>query len=279
MKVVQTLSLIVALGCSHAGAAQDVSNTSDVQAERSAGVGSPVIVPFSVPKSQPERSVSWPRLVPNLVHDQKQIALFPRSLARGNHLRPTIAFAGVTAALVAGADVPVAEHFRRTTSFAGFNRALSSTNTSAALFAIPSAFYAVGLARRDAYAQHTFLLAGEAVLDSEILTSVMKDIDRRLYPGDVPPNGDFAGTWFKKTTGGYVGGMGSFPSGHGIAAFSLATVFADRYRNHAWVRWTSYGLAGVVSFSRLSLQAHFLSDSVAGGVIGYVVAHNVVLHN
>src|SRR6184192_4438522 len=51
-----------------------------------------------------------------------------------------------------------------------------------------------------------------------------------------------------------------FPSGHSIGAFSLATVFARRYREHRWVPWVAYGLAGLVSFSRITAQAHFPSD-------------------
>jgi hypothetical protein len=37
----------------------------------------------------------------------------------------------------------------------------------------PVVFYAIGLMRKDTYAQHTVLLAGEAVIDSEILTTVL----------------------------------------------------------------------------------------------------------
>ena len=224
------------------------------------------------------QEVSWPRLIPNLAHDQKEIARFPLSLPRGRHLKPALAVVAVTAGLVAAVDVPVAEHFRRTTSFNGFNRIFSSTNTSIAMFSIPGAFYGTAVWRKDIWGQDTFLFAGEAVLDSEILTSVMKDIDRRLYPRDVPTGGDFANTWFKKSTGSYIGGRGSFPSGHGIAAFSLATVFADRYgAQHPWIRWVGYGLASTISFSRLPLQSHFVSDTFAGGVLGYAVAHDVVL--
>jgi hypothetical protein len=94
--------------------------------------------------------------------------------------------------------------------------------------AFPVAFYIYALARKDSYAQHTVLLAGEAVLDSELLTTVMKDIDCRLLPAQVPSNSDYSDTWFLGH-GHMLGGTGSFPSGHTIAAFSIATVFADRY--------------------------------------------------
>jgi membrane-associated phospholipid phosphatase len=169
-----------------------------------------------------------------------------------------------------------APYFRRTDSFSSFNRNLSGRNTELGMAIVPLSFYAIGLARKDPYAQQTSLLAGEAVGDVEILSTVMKIVDRRLRPRDIPPNGDFAHTWFKEP-GSALRARGGFPSGHAIAAFSVATVLAERYRGHRWVPWVAYGLASVVGFSRVTLQAHFPSDVFAGAALGYAVSHYVVL--
>jgi hypothetical protein len=230
----------------------------------------------SRPNADPDREVSWKRLVPNMARDQKQMWLFPLSVAHGHHLMPTLAFVTATAAFMT-VDAHNAKYFRHTTVFRSFDNAFSGRNTSILMEALPTIMYGVGLARKDSYMQHTFLLAGEAILDSEILTSVMKDIDRRLLPGEVL-NGNFSESWFRKTDGSLVKGRGSFPSGHGIVAFSLATVIADRYPHPSWIPYTSYGLASLVAFSRLPLQAHFSSDAFAAAVLGYVIAHYVVLH-
>jgi membrane-associated phospholipid phosphatase len=230
-----------------------------------------------VTKLSPERPISWRQLVPNMVQDQKQIWLFPLSVAHGHHLVPTLALAGITAGFMA-IDEHNAKYFRNTQTFSGFNKVFSGSNTSLGMEIFPAAFYAIGLARKDTYAQHTVLLAGEAVLDSEILTTVMKDIDRRFRPISVPPNGDFSASWFKETRGSYFGGVGSFPSGHEIAAISVATVFANRYPNPRWHVWLAYALAGLVGFSRVSLQSHFSSDVFVGAALGYAIAHYVVLH-
>jgi membrane-associated phospholipid phosphatase len=197
-------------------------------------------------------------------------------VAHGHHLAPTFAVAGITAGLVA-LDEPNMNYFRRTQTFSGFNKVFSGSNTSLGMEVFPAAFYAIGLARKDPYAQHTVLLAGEAVLDSEILTTVIKDVDRRFRPASFPPNGDLSQSWFKETHGSYLGGIGSFPSGHTIAAFSIATVFANRYPNPRWHVWLAYGLASLVGFSRVSLQSHFPSDVFAGAALGYAIAHFVVL--
>lgn len=224
-----------------------------------------------------QRPISWKLLIPNILHDQKPIWLLPADVVRGRHWKPTAAIIVATAGLVA-LDPHDAPHFRRADSFTSFNRDFSGRNTALGTAIVPLSFYLVGLARRDSYAQQTSLLAGEAVADAEILTTVMKDLDRRLRPSDIPPNGDFTHTWFK-AHGSVIRGQGSFPSGHTIAAFSIATVFADRYRRHRWAPWVAYGLASVVGFSRVTLQSHFPSDVFAGAALGYVISHYVVLRS
>jgi membrane-associated phospholipid phosphatase len=124
--------------------------------------------------------------------------------------------------------------------------------------------------------QHTALLAGEAVADAEIVTTVLKDIDQRARPVTFTPHGNYWDSWFE-SKGFAVRGNGSFPSGHAIAAFSVAAVVAHRYRTHRWVPYVAYGMAGLVGFSRLSLSAHFASDVFAGAVLGYSISRFAVL--
>jgi membrane-associated phospholipid phosphatase len=71
------------------------------------------------------------------------------------------------------------------------------------------------------------------------------------------------------------GGGTSFPSEHAAAAFAIGTVLAesgnDRYR---WVRRVlGYGVAGFTAYERLHHNAHWLSDTVAGGALGAASAH------
>jgi len=60
----------------------------------------------------------------------------------------------------------------------------------------------------------------------------------------------------------------SFPSGHAISTFSVATVFADAYKD-TWVPYASYSLAGLITLSRITEHEHWLSDCIVGAVIGY----------
>jgi undecaprenyl-diphosphatase len=58
----------------------------------------------------------------------------------------------------------------------------------------------------------------------------------------------------------------SFPSGHATAAFALAAVLAFHCRK---TRWFMVPLAAACAFSRIVMEAHFYSDIVAGGVLGW----------
>lgn len=224
-----------------------------------------------------DRPVSWKQIAPNIVHDQVPIWTFPGRVAEGKHWKPTLALFAATAGLVALDSVDTS-YFRHTATFNQFNKVFSGTNMGLGTAAVPLSFYAISLVRKNTYGQHTALLAGEAVADAEILTTVMKNVDRRLRPSAFTPNGDFDDSWFR-THGTLTGGQASFPSGHAIAAFAVATIIADRYRGHRWAPWVAYGLAGLVGFSRITLSAHFPSDVFAGAAFGYVISHYVVLRN
>ena len=234
----------------------------------------PVGVPAPAPQPA-ERDVSWKSLVPNILSDQKQIWLFPGRLVEGHSWIPTAAILGTTAGLVA-LDPPVAGYFRRTSTFNGFNNVFTGNATSIGMVVAPVSLYVAGLIRKDGKMQRTALFAAEAVADSEIVTTFLKDTTRRLRPAAIPPHGNFSDTWFE-SGGSILRGSGSFPSGHTIAAFSIATVVARRYGNHRWVPYAAYGMAALVGFSRITLSAHFLSDVFMGGALGYTISRFAVL--
>ena len=89
--------------------------------------------------------------------------------------------------------------------------------------------------------------------------------------------GDFGDTWFQSKGNNWLRGHGSFPSGHTIAAFSVATVISRRYPKQRWLPYVAYGLAGVVGFARVSLSSHFPSDVFAGAALGYTISRYAVL--
>lgn len=230
----------------------------------------------STPSADPGKPLTSPRLfVGDVLHDEAHIWKFPWGVAHGHHWKPALAFTLATAGLVE-LDPHEAPYFRRTSAFSGFNETFSSLNTGLGEGFFPVGFFLAGHLRKDTYMERTAWLAGESLVDAEIVSEVMKNVDRRLRPRQVPPHGDFADTWFDAGGGLLING-GSFPSGHAIGAFSMATIIAERYRRHRWVPWVAYGLAALVGFSRITLQEHFPSDIFAGAVLGYAISHYVVL--
>ncbi len=222
-----------------------------------------------------DRPVSVKLLFPNIISDQKQIWTFPVRLLHGHVLLPTAVVLGTTAGIFA-LDPIEGNYFRRTTSYHSFNRVFSAKTTSIATIVAPASFYAVGLFRKDEKAQHTALLAAEAVADAEIVTTVLKDATKRARPVGFAPNGNLYDSFFD-SKGSVLRANGGFPSGHTIAAFSIATVAARRYGNHKWVPYVAYGAAALVGCSRVSLAAHFTSDVFFGAALGYSISRFSVL--
>ena len=220
------------------------------------------------------RTVSWRKLPRNILQDQKSIFLFPKDLAKGKHWWPTIGVLGVTAALVAS-DPYTAPPFRTTTRLNGFSRDFSDVNAAAFIAAVPAAMYGVGWLRKNSYAKETAMLAGEAAVDGVLLDIPLKAITARRQPLTYTGNGPYSDSFFNGSHNPF--NSGGFYSEHAVAAMSVATVIAQRYRKHRWVPFVAYGLAGVIGFSRISGSEHFPSEVFLGGAMGFVIAKYVVL--
>lgn len=244
--------------------------------ESSGATASPVPVqrPQPSPVAASDRQISLHTLPANLLADQKDIWLFPGQLAKAKHWLPTVTIVGVTSALVAS-DPTTAPYFRTTNSFNGFNRVFSGVNTGAFVAAVPASIYAVGLVKKDSYAQGTALLAAEAFADSFALDLAFKGITGRKQPLQYAGNGPYTDSFFNGTHNPFH--SGGFYSVHAMSATAVAAVIAHRYRRHRWVPFVAYGMAGTISFSRITGSNHFPSDVFFGGAMGLVIARYVVL--
>ena len=81
----------------------------------------------------------------------------------------------------------------------------------------------------------------------------------RARPSDELGNGSFNG--FTSSAA-----QSSFTSNHVALAFALVTPFAQQYDNPWW-----YALAGTTALGRIQNREHWLSDTVAGGLMGYAI--------
>lgn len=224
--------------------------------------------------TEEERDVSWKKLVPNILEDQKHMWTLPVRLAEGRDWLATTVVVGTTGGLVV-ADPHISGYFRSNqTTYHSFGNALSGGVTAAVTAGPPVALLAFGMLRHDDKMTKTALLAGEAVADVQVIQLVFKPITGRLRPADVP-KGNLSDSWNDRT--GFDRFHSSFPSGHALSAFAVATVISRRYREHRWVPFVAYGVASAIGFSRISEGAHFTSDVFMGAALGYTVARFSVL--
>lgn len=220
--------------------------------------------------------VSWKNLPKRFLHDQKDIWLFPLQLARGHYLLPTLAVVGGTAGLIV-ADPHAMPYFRtHAGNWDDFNDAFDGPITTGEIAIVPATLLLVGGVRHDPYATKTGLLAGEAYANGATVDLVLKAITRRQRPSDIAAGAPFNDTFFNR--GKSLFGS-SFPSGHAVGAFSVATVMARRYGHHRWVPWVAYGAATAISLSRVTTRAHFPSDIFVGAALGYSIARFEVLRH
>ena len=111
---------------------------------------------------------------------------------------------------------------------------------------------------------HTGIMGLYALVCSGLMVQLLKHVVGRARPR-------VAGTPFlfhEFFPAAGMTGFDAFPSGHAVSTFSLAVVVG---RAFPALRPLFFALAFLICFSRLYLEAHFLSDVVAGAIGGILI--------
>ena len=115
----------------------------------------------------------------------------------------------------------------------------------------------VAVAMGDSRMQNTGIISMQAVAASLGVSAVGKYVVGRARPEENRGA-------FERVGAGESRVNSSFPSGHSAVAFAAVTPFAQEY-DAPWL----YGVAAVSSMGRIAGRKHWVSDTVAGGIIGY----------
>jgi membrane-associated phospholipid phosphatase len=134
--------------------------------------------------------------------------------------------------------------------------------TGAALGGI---FLVGGLYGGDSHAKETGILGIEALANTFLVYVPLQVIAGRERPNEGSGEGNFFVNHSLNT---------SFPSGHSMFAFSMATVIAHEYPRW-WVQLLSYGAAGAITGARMTAKMHFPSDLLVGGALGYLIGTHI----
>jgi hypothetical protein len=148
------------------------------------------------------------------------------------------------------------------------------------------AYGALSAVIRNEKGVETSLLATQAMITSGVWVNLVK-----IFTGRERPIADYTfsrvegGMWYgplakydqdavKKPVSAY----DAFPSGHTATVFSIATVFAEQYKDIKAVPIICYSAASLVGISRLVEHQHWASDVFVGGIAGYLCGRQVVAH-
>lgn len=195
----------------------------------------------------------------NLVSDQKAIWTSPAHVrwADGIWLFPLAAATG--GFFASDRSVPPA----LTTDQNKLNHYVSISNYSLySMIGVGGGMYIWGKLSHDDHRRETGVLAGEAAIDALAVDTGLKYAFGRARPYQDQGLGNF-----------YQGGT-SFPSDHAAVAWSIASVLAHEYPGPL-TQIAVYGLATVVSASRVVGKQHFPSDVLVGGAIGWLIGRQV----
>ena len=197
----------------------------------------------------------------NVLRDQKAIWTAPLHLHErdGRWLAPI----GLGTAALIATDRRTGDEMAESTGQLNASRIVSYAGSAYGVGAIAGAFYIAGRAGHDPRARETGVLGAEALVDSAIVVTALKEITQRTRPSGGRSRSDF-----------FDGGS-SFPSGHSIEAWSLATVIANEYHGHLGIQIAAYGIASAVGVARFTGQKHYLSDVLVGSALGYGIGKYV----
>jgi membrane-associated phospholipid phosphatase len=192
--------------------------------------------------------------------DQEQIWTSPAKI-RFSDAQWLVPLSGITAGLFV-TDADYSRQLSHNPTTIG-NYSTASNVGIGALVGGAGGMWLLGQIKHNEHWSETGFLSGEAALNSLVAVESFKYSLQR----ERPYQGNGSGPFFQS-------GGTSFPSEHAAAAWSVAGVIAHEYPS-PFMKVMAYGLASVVSFSRVRARQHFPSDVLVGSVIGNLVAQDI----
>lgn len=209
--------------------------------------------------------------ITSFLNEEKKIWTSPFRIKKNdlNSILPAIAGLG----MIYTFDRPIRREFsyfnNHQFSVNSFNKNITYLGDGPVNIGISSLFVLNGLIFKNHRSIETGYVSGRAIVHAGLVVLVLKTIVGR----ERPFYNDKQGTFHIFTRLQEGSAFHSFPSGHTITAFSMATVIAKEYRDKKWVGITSYGLASLVGLSRISLDRHWASDVLIGSILGYAIGN------
>jgi membrane-associated phospholipid phosphatase len=197
-----------------------------------------------------------------ILHDQVSIWTSPVHTSKSD-AKYWLIFAGATGGLIA-ADKHISGALPNSPGLNSVSTWGSRVGQWYTLVPLSAAFYLGGTAGHNERFRETGLMSFEALIDSTIAVDLLKIAADRARPFE----GNGAGRFQDSRNARW---NSSFPSGHAISVWTMASVVAHQYPHPRIVPIIAYGLATTVVFSRVGARQHFPGDVVAGAAMGWFI--------
>jgi len=219
---------------------------------------------YELPPGADPQNHLGPVFVRHIAEDQKHFWAFPTRL-RIKDLKWIVPAAGATAALIAS-DRWISNQVPNRRKQLNFSQSVSDYGLYS-LIGAGGAAYVFGAISKNDHMRETGLLAAEAAINATGVTYAVKLATLRQRPYVRTEDGDFF-------AGSISGNNSSFSSEHAAIAWSIASVVAHEYPGPL-TKLTAYGLATLITTTRVTAQQHFPSDVLIGSVLGLYFGHEV----
>lgn len=180
-----------------------------------------------------------------------------------------VLFGAGTAALIA-TDRKITDNLPNTPAQMRWGTRVARAGGVAGVLGIGSGIAMIGTLSHNDRLQTAGLAATESAIHSLVVTYALKLAIGRERPYTGSGEGEF---WSAYGQSGKANT--SFPSGHSMASWAVASAIAHQYSDKKYVPWLAYGFAASISASRVAGQKHYVSDVVAGGTAGFLIGRFV----
>ena len=245
-------------------AQQGTSSSSDSSSIPPAETQQPVDDKKKADAKRPDsgaKGTSFKKMFLNIPGDQKVIWTSPFRI-HATDSAWLLPLGGVTAGLI-GSDQHSMARARSNADAIALGKNVSDF-TLAGMASVPALMYVWGGLHHFPRAHETGLLSGEALMNSYVVVEALKFAFARERPTTVDGQGRFYQTISDP----------SFPSGHAILGWTMASVIAHEYPG--WLSQTlAYSGATAISVSRVAGRKHFPADVVVGSAMGWLIGRQV----
>jgi membrane-associated phospholipid phosphatase len=205
-----------------------------------------------------KEKVTWRNFPVSVLKDQQLIWSSPFRMSRSD-AKWWLTFGVVSAAAVAS-DRWTSKQLPNSNDQIAAAKWSSRLGASYTLIPMATLFYFYGKAFNSPQARETGRLGAISIINTSVVVEVLKAVTQRARPTE----GDQKGT-------GFFEGGDSFPSGHSIYSWSLASIIAHEYPHPRIIPILVYLGAGTVSASRFAARKHYASDTIVGSAAGWFI--------